>query len=211
MSNNKYFDEEVIEMVNEAESSFADNALPADDLPRDEQTIYTGIKILGEWIAFEERRFIEEKISMTVPAEYKPMDEETAQIKYPMEQRPGVILTDHTGASNISINHMDQAISADELEKFRDKMASMMNRMNPGIKAQATGTEEISGNKAVYVEFTNPALDMKLYNLMFFMELDGRVLMININFPAKSMKYWKDPAFEMMRSVKIKKGQTEDE
>jgi len=211
VSDNRYFDEEVIEMVNEAESSFADNALPADDLPRDEQTIYTGIKILGEWIAFEERRFIEEKISMTVPAEYKPMDEETAKIKYPMEQRPGVILTDHTGASNISINHMDQAISADELEKFRDKMASMMNRMNPGIKAQATGTEEISGNKAVYVEFTNPALDMKLYNLMFFMELDGRVLMININFPAKSMKYWKDPAFEMMRSVKIKKGQTEDE
>ena len=78
-----------------------------------------------------------------------------------------------------------------------------MIRMNPGIKPQSTGKEAISDKNIAYVEFSNPALDGKLYNLMFFFELDGKTLMGSFNCITKSMRYWQKPALEMMRSIKV--------
>jgi hypothetical protein len=140
---------------------------------------------------------------MMIPKEFTDMDLETAKIKYPMEQRPQTILTDSTGTVNFLFSYMDQQITNDETEMVRDKLLSIMMRVNPGIKPQTRGKEVISGKNTAYVEFSNPAIDGKLYNLMFFIELDKRVLMGSFNCLTKSAKYWQKPAFEMMQSIKV--------
>jgi len=206
MVNDNHFDEKILELINEAEApetSAAHVPTTSAEIPREQQTIYTGIKILGQWKAFEERRFLDNRLAMMVPAEFTKMDEEIARVKYPMEQRPEMILTDSTGTSNILISYIVQKVKDSEIELVRDKMFRILCRVNPGINPQGIGKETISGKTVAFTAFTNPTIDSKLYNLMFFLELDENVVMISINFLANSVKYWKAPAYEMMRSIKV--------
>ncbi len=59
------------------------------------------------------------------------------------------------------------------IEHFRNQVFGMMRRVNPGIKQRELGVIEVSGKRIAYVEFSNPAMDGKLYNLMFYMESGG--------------------------------------
>lgn len=200
-----YLDEKIIRMINQVEipAVMPDSASAiTEELPPEERTIYTGIKIDGQWIEFEERTFVDGKLSMRVPKAFVDMDLETAKIKYPMERRPHTILTDYTGTVNILFVHMDTPTSNEDIATIRDGLFHLMRRVNPGIKALSMG-EEIISNKVAYVEFTNSAIDGKLYNLMFYVDLEGAPLMGSINCRTKSMRYWQRPAFEMMRSIKI--------
>jgi len=214
MSKDKHLDDKVIEMISKTEQLKAVSAEPEENrenIPPEERTIYTGIKINGKWIEFEERLFIEDKLAMMVPKEFTEMEQEKAKLKYPMEQRPGTILTDYTGEINILFSYTDEEITNEDTVMIRDKMLAMMSRVNPGIKAQSTGEKVISDKKVAYVEFSHPTIDGKLYNLMYFMELDGRTMMGIINCLTKSMKYWKQHAFEMMQSIQVIKSDNNGE
>lgn len=210
---NGNFDEKIIELIDQAEEPGGKSAPLASSIPPDERTIYTGVKVEGRWVEFEERQLVEGKIAMMVPKGFKDLDLESAKIKYPSEQRPQTILTDSSSATNILFSYMDEQIDNEEAEAVRDGILNVMVHVNPGIRPQSTGMEVISGKNLAYVEFSNPTIDSKLYNLMYFLELDGKTLMGSFNCLAKSTKYWKRPAFEMMRSLRIMesgKGQTEN-
>lgn len=212
MSREEYFDEKIIKMINHAENpTVASTATTSEvkEIPPEERSIHTGIKIGGQWIEFEERVFVNGKIVMTIPKEFREMDAETAKIKYPMEQRPQTIMTDSTGAVNILFNYMDATMTNAEAEMFRDKLFSLMCRLNPGVRSQSIGCETIADKNIAYVEFSNPAMDGKLYNLMFFLEVEGKPLMCSFNCLTKSMKYWQKAAFEMMRSIKVTASENE--
>jgi hypothetical protein len=206
LNKDDFLDEKIIQMINQVEKPEVAVEKSSDskkETPPEERTIYTGIKIGGQWVEFEERTFIEDKIAMMVPKEFKEKSLEMARIKYPSEQRPKTILTDSIGATNISLTHMDTPTADTDMDKIRDGLLVLMRRVNPSIKVQSTGQEIIDDKDVAYAEFTNAAIDGKLYNLMFFFDLEGQPLMGNFNCLTKSMKYWKNPDFEMMRSIKI--------
>ena len=206
MANNDYLDEKIIKMINEVETSESPPGADQDDkedIPREERTIYTGIKIAGEWIDFEERLFLGDMVAMMVPMEFREMEQDKAKIKYPMERRPETILTDYTGTVNILFSDLGEPMKNGDAETIRDGMLKIMRRVNPGIRPLSTGLEEVSGKNIAYAEFSNTAIDGKIYNLMFFLEVAEKATMISFNCLTKSMKYWKKPAFEMMQSVKI--------
>jgi len=207
MSKDEFLDEKIIEMVNQSEKPEEDSVpfveTKPKEIPPEERTIYTGIKIDGRWLDFEERTLVEGKITMMVPKEFTEMDMAIAKIKYPSEERPETILTDGNGATNIMFSYMEDTMVNEESEEVRDQLLAIMRRVNPGIKPLSTGMEVISDKNVAYVEFSNPAIDGKLYNLMFFLELNGRTLMGSFNCFSKAMKYWKKPALEMMQSIQV--------
>ena len=207
MQNKEFLDEKIVEMINQSESVMIQSeseALQELVQPQEiEQSIYTGIKIQGQWIEFEERLFVDDKITMMVPLEFENMDVEEAKQKYPMEQRPETILTDSTGTINILLRYMGDPISNEDTEMIRDELLTIMCRMNPGIKTQSTDVKVVSGKNIAYVEFTNPVMDGKLYNLMYFLEVEGKTLMGSFNCSAKSAKHWKSSAYEMMQSIRL--------
>lgn len=202
MENEDYLDEKIIAMINQVEQPVPVETGIVEKNP-EERTIYSGIKVTGKWIEFERRSFVAGKITMMVPKEFEIMEPEKAKIKYPAEQRPTTILTDHTGAVNILFNYMGEDRVEGEMDAYRSRTFGMMCRINPGIKLQSMGTELISGQKVAYVEFTNPVIDGKLYNLMYFLAVENRILMVSFNCRTKTVKYWKQPAFEMMCSTEV--------
>ncbi len=208
MKQNEFFDEQIMDMINQSEGAgeragSQETVQSVTKVDSEERTIDTGIRILGKWIYFERRSLANEKISMMVPKDFVPMSLEIAKVKYPSEQRPETILTDETGSINIMFNYMDGEVDNANIESFRNQIFGMMKRVNPGIKQLEMGRADVAGKQIAYVEFSNPTMDGKLYNLMFYFEVEGKPLMGSFNCQTKEMKYWKPVALEMMKSIEI--------
>ena len=207
MQDHEFLDEKIIRAINQAEAEKEESAKEASAeataISPEERTIYTGIKIGGQWIEFEERSFMNDKVLMMVPREFTEMDEQSKKIKYPSEQRPEEILTDSAGGVNIYLGNLDEVASDDDVEMIRDVLLKIMQRVNPGIRLLETGKEVVSGEDFAYAEYANPAIDGKVYNLMFFFKINGRAVMGGFNCLSKSMKYWKKHALEIMQSIKV--------
>lgn len=207
----EFFDEQILALRNQEEEGRKRPALSGGDMeeggspdasqiPPEERSIYTGIRIEGAWIYFERRFLQEEVISIMVPKNFTPMSPEAARFKYPSEHRPQTILTDSSGAVNLLFQQMAGTVP-DGIDAFRNLTFGMMKRINQGIKVMEQGMTEAAGKEIAYVEFSNPTMDGKLYNLMFFLEVDGIPYMGTFNCRTKCMKYWTKAAFEMLKSI----------
>ena len=213
MKQDEFFDEQIIDMINQSEqktaasisnqSKSAEKAEENVTADSEKQSIDTGIKILGRWIYFERRSLAKETITMMLPKDFVPMSSDIARKKYPSEQRPETILTDETGTINLMFQYMEGEESNTTIESFRNRIFGMMKRVNPGIKEREMGVVDAAGKQIAYVEFSNPVMDGKLYNLMFYMSVKGRPLMGSFNCRTKEMKYWRTVAFEMMQSIEM--------
>lgn len=213
MKQDEFFDEQIIDMINQSEqktaasiSNQSESAEKAEEnvtADSEKQSIDNGIKILGRWIYFERRSLAKETITMMLPKDFVPMSSDIARKKYPSEQRPETILTDETGTINLMFQYMEGEESNTTIESFRNQIFGMMKRVNPGIKEREMGVVDAAGKQIAYVEFSNPVMDGKLYNLMFYMSVKGRPLMGSFNCRTKEMKYWRTVAFEMMQSIEM--------
>lgn len=211
MKNDEFFDEKILDMMNQVEAAKENgkeeiNKKQADKTGSNhfhEYSIYTGVKIYGKMYQFERRIFEENGISMMVPEEFTAMSEETARLKYPSEHRPDTILTDNTETVNILFQFMEGEVESSTIKDFRNQVFGLMKYVNPGIKEREIGEIDIEGNTIAYVEFSNNAIGGKLYNLMFYMSINGKPLMGSINCLTKDVKYWRPVAIEMMQSIEI--------
>lgn len=202
MKQTEYFDEKIIDMMGKAEYA-ATNSEKAQPEKVESRNIYTGVRIVGKWIYFERRMLLNEEISMMLPEKFELMNEDIARRKYPSEHRPELIMTDETGTVNLMFQYMEGEVTDETVEALRNQVFGMMKRVNPGIKEQEIGTMQISGKTVPYVEFSNPVIDGKLYNLMFYLSVNGRPLMGSFNCQTKVMKYWRSVAFEMVQSIEL--------
>nr|WP_289707338.1 hypothetical protein [Enterocloster clostridioformis] len=98
----EFFDEQILALRNQEEGGRKRPVLPGEDMgdggspdasqiPPEERSIYTGIRIEGAWIYFERRFLQEEVISIMVPKNFTPMKPGSCQIQIPFRAPP----TDH--------------------------------------------------------------------------------------------------------------------
>ncbi len=216
MKKEEFFDEQILDMMNQSEQmsisnkdAFMEKDKNDENKEADERSIYTGVRIYGKWIYFERKLFAEDSISMMVPKNFVSMTKEAVKIKYPSEHRPETILTDETGTVNLMFQYMEGEVCSETIEIFRNQVFGLMKYANPGIKEREVGEVEIEGHRIAYVEFTNNALGGKLYNLMFYLSVNGRPLMGSFNCITKDVKYWQPVAVEMMQSIRIVEAERE--
>ncbi len=203
VGSDEFFDEKIIDMINKSEQKVTNSETNRSEEVGEKRSIYNGIKILGKWIYFERRPLAEETITMMLPENFGKMDLDIAKKKYPSEQRPETILTDETGTINLMFQYMEGEVDDATIESFRNQIFGMMKRVNQGIKEREIGVVDVSGKKIAYVEFSNPTIDGKLYNFMFYLVVRGKPLMGSFNCQTKEMKYWRPITFEMIQSIEI--------
>lgn len=200
MGKEEFFDEQIIDMMNKAEQKKESSKVNQSETV-EERNIYTGVRIFGKWIYFERSLLAKDTITMMLPKNFVPLDPDMTKNKYPSEHRPETILTDETGTINLMFQYMEGEVSDATIENFRNQIFGMMKRVNPDIKEREIGSVDVLGKKIAYVEFSNPAMDGKLYNLMFYLAVKGQPLMGSFNCRTKEMKYWRPVAFEMIQSI----------
>ncbi|MGC5327309.1 hypothetical protein [Brevibacillus sp. SYSU BS000544] len=198
-------DEKIIHMMNELE----DNTHSSDDRRNTQpqrfgQNLQQAFIVIGdEHIPLEERSILSEKIKIRMPKSFKVMSQEMASFKYPSERRPGLIYTDTSASINIAFNHIPTSLVESEMKKFTDAMVQIVKKTQPAAQWIGEGIRETNGHQIGYCECITPALDTDVYQLMFFISLEGKALLCTFNCTIDQMEDWQPIARGVLESVEI--------
>lgn len=156
-------------------------------------------------VKLEKKTFLDNKIELMVPADFKPMTEEMLNFKYPnTHQRPNLVLTDENAEVNIVISLIPQPITPGQIGAFKDFQMGSLKKMRPDAKWLEDGVKTINGKSVGYFKFISNAVDQTVFNYYVFTDMDGKVLLLSFNCTEKQLPKWKETAETIVSSLKVK-------
>ncbi|UJF32212.1 hypothetical protein [Paenibacillus hexagrammi] len=129
------------------------------------------------------------------------MSPEVAKLKYPSNRRPNLILTDESTSVNLAFNYSETLLDDEDVEDFTKAMGQMLKRSQPAAQWLKEEVVEIHGKPVGYSSFVIPVVDSELYQLIFYVSLEGKALLCTFNCLKDQMKGWERTAEGMMFSL----------
>jgi len=193
-------DEKILDFINAAEEKEA------------RKDIRNGpIKIGDRYYEFEETEFFEEKLKMYIPKDFEDMSIPARKFKYPSENRPEIIKCNEKGNTCITLKIINSPLDEESVRKLKDGMKVIIKKTNPANVFYEDGVLEVDSKNIGFFEFKGYAIDDSLYNLMFFLEFEGKTLMGTFSCIYKECQEWRDIAFQVINTVKVVKEDKGDE
>lgn len=155
-------------------------------------------------LVFQEQEIWKEQLWMWMPDTFAPLGRELMRIKYPNENRPDDIYSNSQATVNISLSHKQEKMEPGETREVRDYMGQIIENLYPSssISDQNVVKAAEHEHEIAWMDFVTPAMDMQVYNLMFFTPLRGRLLMGSCNCPAQEQEDWKGLFLQMLASIR---------
>jgi hypothetical protein len=155
-------------------------------------------------IQLEAKSLLNDQVELKIPKEFQIMSEERIALKYPKEKPPTLVYTNESGGINVALNHTSSTANQNAIASYKDYLKKALSEMSSSLKWKSDGVAEINGRKVGYLEFMTQAIDTKIYNLMFFTDVDGKLLICTFNCTKSDIKEWTSAAKEIMYSLKVK-------
>lgn len=186
-------DEKILDFINAAEEKEA------------RKDIKNGpVKIRERYYEFEEREFLDGKLKMYIPKDFQEMSLEARKHKYQSENRPDIIKCNKSGSICITLKKINSPLDEENVGKLKDVMKAIIKKRNPANVFYKDGVLEIDSKNIGFFEFKSYAIDDSLYNLMFFLEFEGKTLMGTFSCKHKESQEWKDIAFQVIQTITVK-------
>lgn len=154
-------------------------------------------------IDLKTKSLLNDKVELRIPAEFDIMSEELLKMKYPSERRPTLVYSNESGEINIALNLTQNQASQQLIPTYKDNLVKTFKNLYPTAEWISSGVENINGKKVGFLELVTPAINTEIYNLMFFTDLDGNLLLCSFNCTKKNVEEWKPTAKKIMNSLKI--------
>ena len=152
-------------------------------------------------IIFQKVSLLDDHFEMLVPGNFQRVPPEKS---YRSGVVPDVILIDDSGAVRTTISHLTKRVYCDtDLVEYYNEVRQILKIMNPSIEWLQGSIKNVHGKQVAFFEFISPILNMGIYNLSFFVELQQRVLTGNLVCPDWKLREWKPVFYQMLESVKI--------
>lgn len=160
-----------------------------------------GFFIREELVLFEKTELFDHKMQIMLPKSFTDMSIELAKLKYPMEQRPQVIKTNEATDINFTFSLLDQPLTNSQVKTAKDSLKKIMKTVRPDMRFTEDGMENVEGRTIGWFELIYNGLDGKLYNIMYFTPVDGKMLHGIFNCPLKEAENWKPIVLKLMRTI----------
>ena len=144
------------------------------------------------------------KLIIDLPEGFDIMGKEMLVVKYPSNNRPTLVYTNKNGSINFTFNHTNNDIPKDKLPEILPAFVKHFSSIYPQIEWFKKGIEKFKGKDFVVLEFITPAIDSKIYNLMYVTVLEGKMLMCSFNCLESQKAEWETKAKESLNSIIIK-------
>jgi len=152
----------------------------------------------------ETKSLLNDKVELKIPKDFDIMSEELMKLKYPSERRPTLVYSNESGGINVALNLTQNQASQQLIPAYQDNFVQTFKNLYPSAEWKDSGVKMINGKKVGFLELVTPAMDTEIYNLMFFTDLDGKLLLCTFNCTKESIDEWTPIAKEIMNSMKIK-------
>jgi len=155
-------------------------------------------------IELETKSLLNDRLELKIPKAFGVMSEEMMKTKYPSERRPTLVYTNETGGINVALNLTQNQANQDVLQAYTDNFVKTFTQLYPSATWKGSGVIDINGKNIGFLELITPAIDTEIYNLMFFTDLDGKLLLCTFNCTVENIDEWTPVAHEILNSLKVK-------
>lgn len=152
----------------------------------------------------EKNEILNGKVLALLPSGFDVMSEEMLAAKYPASNRPALVYTNEDGSINFAFNHTVNQVTEDKLPEVLPAFVQQFNSIYPQIQWFKKEIEKVNSKNFTVMEFTTPAVDTRIYNLMYITELEGRMLMCSFNCMESQKSEWESKAKQVLNSVEVK-------
>jgi len=159
-------------------------------------SVWTG----GEELLFAEREVLKKKLWIWLPEDFKILGRELAKLKYPDENRPDIIYTNPQTTVNIAFSR--QALAAGFEKEACSFVCQQIQKLHPGSSILDRKTVRAGEMELECLVFVTLAEDAMIYNQMFFLPLEGRLLIGNCNCRAQEQDEWEELFAQMIASIR---------
>jgi hypothetical protein len=145
----------------------------------------------GENIQLDTISILSDSVTLLIPTSFNIMSEDMAKIKYPMENRPTLIYTNDTGSINIAFQYTQSQASSSDIQEITDALKANFEHLYPSAQWYTSEVKRINDKDIGVLELLTPAVDTEIFNLMWFTDLDGKLLIATFNCTESQMDDWK--------------------
>jgi hypothetical protein len=195
----EHIDEYIVNMVNQADSKSDDGGV---------ESVINEIKLLHVDyndldMDMTERLFFDDKFKMYMPANFVKMNIQTAKIKYPSDGRPSIVYMNKQDTVNIGLSLIDESVQDSDMPDVRDFMKQIYSSVNPAAKMHDADDFEQDGHTVAYYSFTSHAIGGQMYNLVFMLALEGKLVVCNLNCLKKDAETLEPLFYGIMKTAAV--------
>lgn len=155
-------------------------------------------------VELETKLLLNDKVEISLPKDFDIMPEKLMESKYPSDRRPTLVYSNESGGINVALNLTTNQANQEMIPAYQKNFVQTFENLYPSAEWKDNGVKTINGKTVGYLELITPAIDTEIYNLMFFTDLDGKLLLCTFNCTKKSIDEWAPTAKEIMNSLRIK-------
>lgn len=182
----EYLDEEVLKFRKSVRKSNYD-------------TLESGIYINDELVHFSEVMLFDDKVKIMLPDTFVDMPSAMAKLKYPSEQRPQIIKTSLDTTVNFTFNLFKQEFEASHIKSAIEQFREVIRKVNPALLFYDMVIEE---EKSIgWFDFKSYGLDEQIYNIMYVMPVERKMMQGVFNCKYRDIMEWKDVVHKILMSI----------
>lgn len=168
------------------------------------------VDIFGHPTVFGERLLLDGLVAMRIPEDFVCLEEDVIHTLYPLGNRPQVVMGNEPFYFMLGFNYTQHHVPEEQIKEFPLLAKAMLERGGPKTKVLSSEAVLCGGRSVAVMELVNEALEGAMYNVMFYSNAAGRLLIGFINFRYQDRKRLQPLAREMIGSYRILADKGED-
>ena len=163
-----------------------------------EESVY----IDGQFYSFRAMPILENRVSIWVPDTFGVMPSRFVKQKYPMEERPQLVLTSQDTTINFAFNYLEnQPISNEQILDATIGFQRLLKRIQPANHFYDLKSEYEKRQCYGWFDFKSPSIYQPIYTLMVFSPIGGKLFHGIFNCPAVKMQDWKSAFLQVVHTI----------
>ncbi|HEY9004734.1 hypothetical protein [Ohtaekwangia sp.] len=157
---------------------------------------------------------VAERITISIPQDWKPMDAMDFTQRYPSVRAPLAAYTNDERTADFSVNISATQWPDSNIEMAREFFKSSLLNTFDKVDMIQEGVHEINKKKFAYFEFESRVNGNRQqegfqdpilrYTYIQYLVEPGKTLVFSFNCPRRIKDQWQETAREMMKAIKIK-------
>jgi hypothetical protein len=156
-------------------------------------------------IILEKILLLDNKIEILAPKGFIKMTDDMLLVKYPnTANKPNFVLTDESGTVNLLYTYTTTTMDDNGIPGYADELIKGLTSNRKDILIIDDGILLQDGKNIGYIKFISQAKDQKVFNDIFYISLDNRLLLFSFNCIQKWRDEWEQKADEIANSIRVK-------
>jgi hypothetical protein len=102
----------------------------------------------------------------------------------------------------LSFNYSDNEADQDMVDVYQTNFSKTYHKQYKQTTWFGEGVKEVSGRKVGYLEFMKPEMGHEVYTLVFFTDVQGKLLICTFNCADRQKPEWEPLAKKILNSLK---------